>query len=249
VWVFSPTCPSSPAPEASTSERRSSADSKRSATSRKTSTRKASSKVESGGGCLIPGQSGTTSAPSTGSHGVDWWMSCLAASRAKTCQSQGRGAGLLKSQDQAFGFRSPEYWARWDREASSWRTFQQSLLTGTLESFWGTWPTWGLMLSGSVSQPQQLEPIFMETDGSLVDGKLIPRPTACDGKGSGRIRAERGANNNLRDYFNINGGWLYPPVAASEYLMGWPSGHTALDSAATEWFLSKRPRRGRGSKK
>jgi hypothetical protein len=105
-----------------------------------------------------------------------------------------------------------------------------------------------LMLNGGVFLPEDLEPIFSEKDFSYVDGSLVPRPVAVDGKGSGRIREGRGANNNLRDYFNIFGGWMRPPVRASEYLMGWPSHHTALDSAATEWFQTKASRPGKKSK-
>ena len=64
---------------------------------------------------------------------------------------------------------------------------------------------------------------------------LIPTPTACDHKGSGRLRVERGRNNNLRDYCKINYGFLYPPVALVEWLMGLPTGATDFSLSATEW--------------
>lgn len=65
---------------------------------------------------------------------------------------------------------------------------------------------------------------------------FLPTPTKCDHKGSGLLRLERGENNNLRDWFRIKHGWLYPPVAAVEYLMGWPIGWTDLAPLATDKF-------------
>lgn len=171
-----------------------------------------------------------------------------AASRARTSPSPGKEQEFRGGQRVGFGGNLPESYAKWDRDSSSWKTCQLSFLTTTLESFSGSWPKWGLMLSGGVFQPEDLEPIFSEKDFSYVDGGLVPRPVAVDGKGSGRLRPERGANNNLRDYFNVNGGWMRPPVQASEYLMGLPINHTALDSAATEWFQTKASQRGKKSK-
>ena len=185
----------------------------------------------------------------SGGGGVEKWIASLVGSHARICQSPESGLGSSKALEAGFGGSMPESWAKWDRGSSSWKTSQVCLLTGLLESFWGTWPEWGLMLSGGVSQPPHLEPIFSESAFSFVRGSLIPSPVAVDGKGSGRIRPERGANNNLRDYFNVNGGWMCPPVQVVEYLMGWPTNHTALDSAATAWFQTKQSRRSKKSSK
>ena len=62
---------------------------------------------------------------------------------------------------------------------------------------------------------------------------FLPRPVACDHKGSGRPRKNRGPGNNLRDWFRQKFGMLYPPVRAVEWLMGYPAGWTALPLSAT----------------
>ena len=64
--------------------------------------------------------------------------------------------------------------------------------------------------------------------GSASIGAAIPTPTACDSKGSGTPRPNRGPGNNLRDWFRHHYGFLYPPAAAVGYLMGYPR----------EWFNS-----------
>jgi len=76
-----------------------------------------------------PSPFGTTSAPLTGSHGLDVWMSSLAAFRVPTFQllekeqespvkNQGSGVNLLGS------------FARFDPATCSWKTAQLSLLGG-----------------------------------------------------------------------------------------------------------------------
>lgn len=63
---------------------------------------------------------------------------------------------------------------------------------------------------------------------------VVPSPVACDGKGSGRVRVERGENNNLRDWWNAKYNFVYPPARCSEYLMGFPIGWTDLEDSETQ---------------
>jgi len=86
---------------------------------------------------------------------------------------------------------------------------------------------------GKVFQQQRLAPSTAGIDGS---GSLIPTPTACDGKGSGMSAFTRGHQQNLRDWFRMNHGFLYPPVRAVEYLMAWPIGWTDLEPLAMDKY-------------
>ena len=130
--------------------------------------------------------SGTTSAPLTGSHGLDVWMSSLAAFRAKTSASPERGQGSPAS-DQGSGVNLLGSFARFDPVTSSWKTPQLSLLGGS-EQFLETWPRWGLMRDGVCSE--QMKPpsrliaersrsstIAIES-GSWVSERA-PTPTVC----------------------------------------------------------------------
>ena len=100
----------------------------------------------------------------------------------------------------------------------------------------GTWPKWGMMRNGVVSRRQRLV-LTSEAKGSL-SLPVVPRPTASDGKGSGRIRYERLSQGlNLRDWFNMNYGFAYPPVRVNEYLMGFPIGWTDLEPSETQSYL------------
>lgn len=94
----------------------------------------------------IPSQSGTTSPHSTESRGVEWWISSLAASRVRTSPSPEMVPGSQEN-EAASGVRWPESFARWDRDSSSWKTRQCSLLAG-LDEWSETWPRWGMMRDG-----------------------------------------------------------------------------------------------------
>jgi len=150
-------------------------------------------------------------------------MSSVVGSRAKILAWQeSKAASGLNALD--YGSNTPDLLAKYDPGSSSWRTLQRCLIT-EWATFSGPFPRSGTMRNGMLFQRPQLVGC---TVGSDFGSRLIPTPTACDHKGSGRLRLERGANNNLRDWFKILHGFLYPPVAAVEYLMGLPIGHTDL---------------------
>lgn len=67
-------------------------------------------------------------------------------------------------------------------------------------------------------------------------GRLLPTPSACDHKGSGRQREERGENNNLRDWFKKRFNLVYPATLAVEYLMDFPIGWTDLKPLGMDKF-------------
>jgi len=124
--------------------------------------------------------------------------------------------------------------AKYDRDTSSWKTPQCSLL-GDSEQSLETWPKWGLMRDGECWEQTTLAPHTKEKEsGSL------PTPMVSDYKGGrsleGMKAAGRGERNDLKSYFSYNGNWQYPPVAVLEYMMGWPQGWTGLKPLETDKY-------------
>jgi hypothetical protein len=128
------------------------------------------------------------------------------------------------------GPNTRESFASYDPASSSWRT-SQLCLDGEWSEFSETWPRAGMTQNGIAFQREPLAPIFYATE--CLSSPLVPSAVSVDHKGAGRDRLERGANNNLRDYFAITWNTLYPPVAMVEYLMGYPAGWTALEDSET----------------
>jgi hypothetical protein len=139
----------------------------------------------------------------------------------------------------ACGQNMRESFANYDPATSSWRT-SQLCFTGEWSEFWEIWPRAGMTRNGTAYPRESLAPIFYATE--CLSLPLIPSPVAVDCKGSGRNRLERGANNNLRDYFTIIWNTLYPPASVVEYLMGYPSGWTDLKDSETQ--LSRKSQSG-----
>ena len=138
-------------------------------------------------------------------------------------------------QDPGFGLSSLESLAKYDRDTSTWKTPQFSLLGGW-DEFSETWPRWGLMRNGECwVRPTSELRICVTGFG------LLPTPTASDCKGGGRSpeAAEavgRGPNNNLRDFCRQILGWKRPVPESLESLMGWPLEWTDLKPLATARF-------------
>ena len=170
----------------------------------------------------LDSRSGMTLPPSTANHGEGTSISSAEDSPAKTSQAQARGQGSPE-----LGVDSGPKWpgslAKWDRDSSSWKTHQFSLL-GDLESFLGTWPKWGMMQDGEcwgVSTPAQ----FI---GDTEYG-FWPTPNARDYKGSPSA-AWAGQFSLPREI----GGVPHPEFA--EELMLWPIGWTDLKPLAMGRF-------------
>ena len=179
--------------------------------------------------------SGPTCEPSTDPHGAGASMSSpldFHASRSASPASEREPTTSATD-----GLTRLGSLAKYDRATRSWRTCQVSLTQDTSDECSVIWPTSGTMRRGVCSPLEPLE----HTTCAHASG-FVPTPTKCDHKGSGRLRLERGANNNLRDWFKINYGFLYPPVVVVEYMMGWPIGWTALQPLETdrfrEWLLA-----------
>lgn len=154
-------------------------------------------------------------------------LTCSAAvSPAKTSASLANGRESQANEADS-GLSSPDLYAKWDRDTSSWRMSQASLFMEESPECSATWPRAGTMRNGIVYQRESLVRISDVIESSSLPN--VPCPVAADCKGAGRERLGRGANNNLRDWCAINYNLLYPPVALVEYLLGFPIGFTALE--------------------
>jgi hypothetical protein len=156
-------------------------------------------------------------------------------SPVRTSPTQGNAPGSTE-RGLDYGAKSQGSFSSYDRDSRSWKTYQLCL-DGAWEEFSETWPRSGMTQSGIAFQRRQLERCTIGTGFGL---RLIPTPTTCDYKGSGRLRLERGENNNLRDWFKIKFNFLYPPVECVRYLMGYPEGWASLK--ATEMPSSRKSR-------
>lgn len=178
--------------------------------------------------CYPCSQSGTILKPLMANSGLARWMSSLLGSRVS--RSVSPVSEQEKTTAETSGPKPSGSFAKWDQGSACWKTYQVSLLTSTLEPFSGSWPRAG-MVSGGIAYLR--EPLVRHTGETDYGLWRIPTPTTCDHKGSGRLRLERGANNNLRDYCKIRYGFLYPPVRVVEWLINVPSEWTDLKPLET----------------
>lgn len=198
-------------------------------------TRSKSSWLASATVCSQTSQSGTTCRPLTGAHGAASWTSSAAASRAKTSALRARGPGLT-APDPASGHTLRASFARWDRDTSSWRTAQCSLLGGLVE-YSETWPRWGMMRAGVCSG---LTTSALRINATACGSELrFPTPTVCGNynrKGASKTSGDGLATVVRAASSNGDGGPLNPPWV--EWLMGWPQGWTGLEPLEMDRYRS-----------
>ena len=166
-------------------------------------------------------QSGMMSLPLMETHGEERLMSSAEDSPAKISVQQGKAQGLVAG-GQVYGLKCGESLAKWDRDSSSWKTHQSSLLGGW-EPFLETWPRWGMMQDGEsleARKPAWLNPV--------KDSGFLPTL-----RRSGRCSAHKAYiredyHGNLEEYLGRLGfsGWISPLF--SETVMEWPIGWTDI---------------------
>lgn len=142
----------------------------------------------------------------------------------------------LEENAQVFGLKCSRPFAWYDRDTSSWRTFQRSL-KGEWEPFLGAWPRAGMTVNGIA---YRLKPLVPYT--SVIGSSLLPTPNTMDATGKGRMNT----NANVKKWGGVNslggmaatGLWPkeLPPCPPGElnpeyveWLMGFPIGWTGLD--------------------
>lgn len=195
-------------------------------------------------GCLIH--------PST----PEAWTASMRASLAKIFQPAETSEDQEREPAAVFTGKSCESLAWLDRDTSSWKTYQQSLVTDW-ESFSQTWPRWGLMLDGVVYRLPVSEPATLETDGgslptlticgnynrkgasktsgdglitALLKRRRFPTLNAVQGNCVGRLDELGGSGNPFR---GLDVGKLLLNPSFAEEFMGFPIGSSALRGLET----------------
>ena len=126
-------------------------------------------------------RSGMTSGHLMDDHGVEKWISCLEDSRASLLVERESAGGL---QTQGTCGQTPiESFAKYDPDARSWKTLQDSLLPDISEQCSETWPKAGMTRNGYAIERHGAEPITDETDSGFW-------PTPCKSSKS-KARANR----------------------------------------------------------
>ena len=217
-----------------------------------TNTQETFSKQDKTTDALSYSQSGTMCEPSTGSLGVDWWMSSLAASRAKILvpqttkpkesQEAGRGCGR-----------------KW--QELSLRCVPRTYSLKTLQCLWDedlpwssvTLPKWGMMRHGELwglampalptsgndagYMPTILKTQILEKESPMDAGQIQVSPSGYVQKTS--KNGEPGSA--IWPLWMLYHGYLPTPTAA-EHFMGYPMGWTDSQGSAThrfrEWLQS-----------
>ena len=169
--------------------------------------------------------SGTTLPPSTAARGAASWIRSLADSRVRTSVSRGR-VPVSTASGPASGASSPDWFARWDHESSSWRTSQLSLL-GDSTVCSRTWPAAGSMRNGMCSaRPESAPRTFVE--GSSYSRNEYPTPSATpygSSQNEGRVEHKRPTNGT---------------PSLETWARGWPT------PGANDWKGSSKPGQRRG---
>lgn len=127
------------------------------------------------------------------------WTASMRDSLARTLALLESRQAYLREPDQVFTAKSCVSLAWFDRDSCSWRTFQQSFLTGS-EPYSQTWPRWGMTLDGVAYEHPMSARRITETGGSY-----LPTPRAMDGRGAATFESaigciKRGFGPNLAEY-------------------------------------------------
>lgn len=176
-------------------------------------------------GSCLDSRFGMMSKHSTETHGEDESMSSQEDFPART---SAQPAKALESMEQGreCGFTWPGSFARFDRDSSSWKTPQCSLLEG-LDVYSETWPEWGMMRNGEC-----LEVTRLPAHSCVAGYGFLPALTKADSLGTGKKRYR--GSPEFRGGKTIEGlrtsltdpQYIHPDFA--EWLMGWPIGWTEL---------------------
>lgn len=206
---------------------------------------------------------GMTCEPLTDALGAELLTWFQAGSRARTSASQEKVQGLMESvQDSGEKWRG--WLAKYDPDSCSWKTAQHSLL-GDSDELLATFPRSGMTRGGLLWELPTLERptsgtgfgCLLPTPVSIDAGsrtkkyaqggtplslavKMWPTPTCQGLNGGSNVR--RAAEKRGVELEILNGGRLNPDW--TEWLMGWPIGHTALKPSETDKSRSVAPQLG-----
>lgn len=135
----------------------------------------------------------------------------------------------FKANDQAYTGKCLESLASVCHDTQFLKTLQGSLLEsrgGGSDNFSMTWPRSGSMQNGIVYRLPNLARTTTE-----IGSGLLPTPTCSDAKGSPRSRTIYNNKSNLCEVLRVQEtDSIYPNPRFVEQMMGFPVGHTDLNS-------------------
>lgn len=168
----------------------------------------------------------------TVAHGVELLTSYLAAFPART-SVQPAPAQELTVSAAASGLTWRGSFARFDHEASTWKTVQCSLL-GDSDEFSETWPRWGSMRNGvSYLRPIPALPTC-ESESGLWPTLTASIGKKCGGRHKGKADTLASRLAETEGLSTTSTGRVNPTW--SEWLMGFPSGWSAIAPLETLRF-------------
>lgn len=186
--------------------------------------------------CSKDSQYGTTCGPSTDAPGVAGSMLSAAASPAPTLATADSRLELPEN-GRGFGAKWQGSFAKWDRDLFLWKTSQACLIE-EWATFSGRWPRWGLMRDGECWEaPIPEARRFVSAPG------LWPTLKASDAEQYTKNAAYFERRKSIAPDLPVVVALNTPPTPGgyygrlnpewTEWLMGWPTGWTALDAKAT----------------
>jgi len=169
--------------------------------------------------------SGMTCGPSMARPGLAPWMLFPEGSLAPTFPLRAQELGLMGLRV-AYGATWHGSLARFDRDSSTWRTPQLSLL-GDSERFSVTWPQWGLMLGGECSALTTPTLPTRERDSGFWPTLTASIGAKCGGRHRGKADTLASRLAEVEGLSTSSTGRVNPTWA--EWLMGFPEGWTASE--------------------
>lgn len=169
------------------------------------------------------------------------WTAFMQDSLAKTLALLESRQVYMREPDQVFTEKSCVSLAWYDQSSFSWKTYQQSLVTGW-EPYSETWPRWGMTVAGSAFVHPMSERRITETDGfywpTPVKSDCVARRPSKNWEGTSDLPSvvwtlNGGAMNPDKPPAKLNADWV-------DWLMGFPIGWTELKAAVTPKSRSKR---------
>lgn len=184
-------------------------------------------------GCCLDSRFGMMSKHSMDIHGEGESMLSQVDSHARTSaqpakapESMGRGRGCGSTWHGSF--------ARYDRDSSSWKTPQCSLLEG-LDVFSETWPRWGTMRNGACWERMTAAPPMSEAGSGL-----LPTPLASIATHGGPNQRDSSGRPGLQ---MVAMSWATPTVNDAKNSTHPPS-QAARDSLVSNVMRWPTPRAG-----
>lgn len=175
---------------------------------------------------------GLTCAVLTEGRGAELLTWFLGAFHARTSALPGATPDFPESAAGS-GWKWPGSLAKWDRASSSWKTRQHSVLAGSEQSS-VTWPPWGLMRNGELLLRKMPALRTRERDSGFWPTLTASIGRKCGGRHRGKADTLASRLAMTEGLSTTSTGRVNPTW--SEWLMGFPSGWSAIEPLETHKF-------------